>query len=673
MSGWLDRVRASAVAAVTMALVACGGGDDAAPPAPAAPTAPAITTQPQAVSVTEGQAASFSVTASGSAPLAYQWRRGGATIAGATSASYTLAAATLADSGAQFSVVVSNSAGNVTSANATLTVNPAIVPPAIATQPQSVTVTAGQTATFTVVATGTVPLTYQWRRNGTDIAGATGASYTTPATTVADSGAVFSVRVTNASPTAAVSANATLTVNAAPPAPVAPSITTQPQSVSVTAGQTATFSVVATGTAPLGYQWRRNGMDIAGATGATYTTPVTTLVDNGAQFSVVVSNSVNSVTSGVATLTVTAPPTAIGAPRLAAGGRLGVTFSAARSPIAVHLWGANQRGQIGDGSRSDRPLPFAWGLGAANAVALGNEYTIAVDTSGAGFWAGASSNGQNGAGTISDLLTPTRVTVQSSLVSAAVGIGYTVIARADGTVWGWGALPTGTRTTTAVQIAGFSDIASVCVAEESILGLKRDGTVWFAGTDRGGGMPGQGRSITSVVATAIQVGGLADIVQVACGLGTPTAYGLALRRDGSVVSWGDRGGLGFASSDFVLLTPQQIPGLTNVSWIAASNTGLTASFAVTSDGQVRAWGFDRNGALALGQISATTQVVTPTLSAAIDSVIEVATSGEHTLFLKRDGSVWAVGSNANGQLGNTSPGALGSTVVPVQVTGLNLN
>ena len=85
-----------------------------------------------------------------------------------------------------------------------------------------------------------------------------------------------------------------------------PSITTQPANQTVTAGQTASFSVSATGAMPLTYQWQKNGSAISGATAATYTTPATTSADNGAQFKVVVSNSKGSATSNAATLTVTA-------------------------------------------------------------------------------------------------------------------------------------------------------------------------------------------------------------------------------------------------------------------------------------------------------------------------------------------------------------------------------
>ena len=89
------------------------------------------------------------------------------------------------------------------------------------------------------------------------------------------------------------------------PTPVAPTISTQPADASVPAGQTAHFSVVATGTSPLSYQWHANGQDIAGATAASFTTAPTTATDDGTGFSVTVSNSTGSVTSNTVHLTVT--------------------------------------------------------------------------------------------------------------------------------------------------------------------------------------------------------------------------------------------------------------------------------------------------------------------------------------------------------------------------------
>ena len=263
--------------------------------------APAITTQPADQSVTQGQTATFLVTASGT-PLQYQWKKGGTDIPDATFSTYTTPATSMGDSGAVFTVVVSNALGTVTSSSATLTVTAAAVAPTITTQPAAQAAAPGQTASFSVVATGTEPLAYQWQKNGTNIDGATTNTYTTEATTNADIGAAlaYSVVVTNSAGTV-TSNNASLAVLEAP------AITVQPTAPSaITAGQTANFSVTATGTG-VSYQWKKNGVNITGGSGATtntYTTPAMGYAGNGAEYSVEVRNGVGKVTSSSARLTV---------------------------------------------------------------------------------------------------------------------------------------------------------------------------------------------------------------------------------------------------------------------------------------------------------------------------------------------------------------------------------
>jgi hypothetical protein len=156
--------------------------------------------------------ATFTVVAAGTPPLSYQWQKNGMNIPAATSASYMTPATVASDNGATFDVIVSNAAGSVTSAVATLTVtgSSGIT---ITTQPVSQSVTIGQSATFSVAATsGTLPLTYQWQKNGANIASANSSSYMTPATTFLDGGEKFTVVVTNATGNVTSSA-ATLTVN----------------------------------------------------------------------------------------------------------------------------------------------------------------------------------------------------------------------------------------------------------------------------------------------------------------------------------------------------------------------------------------------------------------------------------------------------------------------------
>jgi len=169
---------------------------DAAPPPNAAP---AFATQPQVPAgqgVVAGGTITLNASASGTPAPTYQWRKDGTPIAGATGASLTLTNLQVADSGT-YTVVATNSAGNVTSSAAVLTVFPPASPsmPAIARQPQAQTIASGSTIVFSAEASG-AGLSYQWRRNGTPIAGATRAAYVLGAATAADAGA-YSVEVSN--------------------------------------------------------------------------------------------------------------------------------------------------------------------------------------------------------------------------------------------------------------------------------------------------------------------------------------------------------------------------------------------------------------------------------------------------------------------------------------------
>ena len=177
---------------------------------------PQIDMQPSDMMVTQPDQAVFSVLASGDGPLSYQWRRNGIDLPDETSTIYLLASTDmLADDGATFDVVVSNPHGTVISDIATLHVNLTPVPPTIDVQPVAQTVTEPNSASFSVTATGNTPLSYQWRRNGIDILGATSASYLLATTSVSDDGVTFDVVVSNPVGTV-TSLPATLSVDPAP-------------------------------------------------------------------------------------------------------------------------------------------------------------------------------------------------------------------------------------------------------------------------------------------------------------------------------------------------------------------------------------------------------------------------------------------------------------------------
>ena len=361
---------------------------------------PEISKQPANLTVTAGQTASFSVSASGTSPLIYQWKKNGAEIPGATSSTYTMSATSQADSGSIYSVVVINRAGLLTSTDASLTVTPAPTSPAITTQPLAQTITAGQTASFSVQATGTSPIGYQWKKNGVDISGATASTYTTPATSNADVGAelAYSVVLTN-SAGSATSTAAKLAVF------LTPTIGTQPMAQTVTAGQSATFSVNAAGTS-LSYQWWKNGTLISDATSNPYTTPATSIGDNNAVFKVVVSNSVGTVTSNEARLTVIDPPAITSQP----------------APLTIT---ANQTANFLVTATGTAPLSYQWKRNGTNIPdATSNSYTTP-----------AMSTGDSGAVYTVEVSNSARSITSSSAtltVNKSSTTGYSEVANASG-------------------------------------------------------------------------------------------------------------------------------------------------------------------------------------------------------------------------------------------------
>ena len=281
---------------------------------------PIITNQPVNCTCGAGSNATFAVTAGGLGLLSYQWVKygtnyltDGGKISGSTTTTLTISNVLKADQG-NFSVIITNVAnGAVASSTATLTV----IDPLITSQPACCTNCAGATATFTVSATGTTPLGCQWVKNETnylaDTNNISGAMTTTLTLTnvAACDAATYTVIVTN-SVGSATSSPAILTVL------LPPAITTQPQSRTNYFGTTATFSVGATGTDPLSYQWRKGGTNLLGDTNALLTLTNVGRRDNGL-YSVLVTNFLASMSSSNALLLVRVPQR-LGTPTLLSDG-----------------------------------------------------------------------------------------------------------------------------------------------------------------------------------------------------------------------------------------------------------------------------------------------------------------------------------------------------------------
>lgn len=253
-----QRLLTLALLASLSLFTACGGSgasSSSSSDSGSTASAPTITTQPASVSVAAGGTASFSVTASGTAPLAYQWRKAGTAIAGATSATVSLSAVSASDAGS-YDVVVSNTAGSVTSSAATLTVTTAsgAVAPTITTQPLSQSVAVGSSVSLTVAASGTAPLSYQWSKDGAAIANATAATYTVASATTASAGS-YTVLISNAAGSV-TSSPATLTVTTASgSSALSAAVTTSAQAFLATLSSTQQASVQLSWDLAAGRKW----------------------------------------------------------------------------------------------------------------------------------------------------------------------------------------------------------------------------------------------------------------------------------------------------------------------------------------------------------------------------------------------------------------------------------
>jgi hypothetical protein len=428
--------------------------------------------------------------------------------------------------------------------------------PTITTQPADLTNFPGTTAIFTVSALGTAPLNYQWQRSSTNltdyghISGSATSTLTLSNVSWADD-AGYSVVISNAVGVV-TSTVATLTVI------MPPLITSQPQSLAVSGGQGAAFSVTAVGTPPLLYQWWFNGAALAGQTAATLTIP-SALTTNVGAYSVLVSNSFGVTLSSNARLTLAPaavgddafgqcqnPASATNAIAIAAGAWHSLAL---RSDGIVVVWGDDSDGQTN--------VPAT--LQPALAIAGGGYHSLALQADGSVAAWGANDYGQTNVPAGLD-----------SVLGISAGTWHSVALRREGTVVVWGDNSFGQTN----PPAGLTNVTAVAAGGSHTLALTAEGTVvaWGENTDAEGNVAGQ-----SVVPL-----GLTNVVAIGAG----EYHSLAVRADGTVAAWGD-------DSDGQCDVPV---GLSNVVAVAG---GGAHSLALQANGTVAAWGDNFNGQCSL--------------------------------------------------------------------------
>jgi hypothetical protein len=394
IAGATNALGAGPTTAITLSVSGASAGAGA--------VAPQIVLAPQSQTVTVGSTATFSVAAAGSGTLTYQWEFNGIPISGATAASLSLALVNQTEAGT-YTVTASNSTGTTVSAPASLTVLSLFVPPTITGQPYMSTVSAGSAVSFTVGASGTPPLTYQWLLGGTPIAGATSPTISIPSVQPSNAG-VYSVVATNPAGSS-TSTGALLTVTTGG---VAPIFQYQPSATTVTVGGTATLVVGVVGPPPINYQWYDGGVAIPGATSSSLTfSPVATA--NAGNYSAVITDAAGSVTTSTVALTVNP----------AGGPPVPVSIDVQPLPVSSQVGGVATFTVAVTG---DGPVTYQWQKNQTNiAGATGPSFSIVnVQPSDGGTYYAVVSNGFSSAYSSPAPLTVTAAGAPSRLTNLSV-------------------------------------------------------------------------------------------------------------------------------------------------------------------------------------------------------------------------------------------------------------
>jgi alpha-tubulin suppressor-like RCC1 family protein len=533
---------------------------------------PAVTKQPSAVTVDDGQNASFEATASGFPAPTVQWEvssDGGGSwsaVEGATATKYTLEPAHFAESGYEFRATFTNAAGFVRTNAATLTVES---PPVVTLDPISATVRVEEPFQFEASASGSPAPTVQWERstNGgsswSAVAGATSETFRVESAQLSENGAKYRAIFTN--PAGKATSNvATLTV------------------------ATTKYAAVA---------WGQNTLRQLG---------------NGSADAL---SAVPKPVSGLSFVTA-----------IAAGGQHSLAVLANGTVMA---WGSNQTGQLGNGSEITPSVPVeVSGLTGVQAVAAGVGHSLALLSNGTVMAWGDNEDGQLGTGNTSESQVPLAVKSLTGVRAIAAGGNDSFALLSSGTVMAWGDNEHGELgdgsikpiSSVPVAVKHLSGVKALAAGSDFALALLSSGTVQAWGANQFGQLANSGAEEESNL--PVPANGLSGVGSIAAG----AEHALALLSNGTVMAWGEgsNGQLGNGTFKLRQETPTAVGGLSGV---AAISAGGGDSAALLATGGVMAWGLDNWGQLGHGAAGGPSAV--PVSVEGVTKVAAVSVGGLH--------------------------------------------
>lgn len=617
------------------------------------PPPPVISTQPTNQTVYLGETIYLSVGSNNTGTTTYQWQRStdnGLTftnVANGTSNYLYINNSQLSDAG-PFRVIVTNPGGSTTSNNATVTFLIPL-PPTISTHPTGAAVQGGNSFYLYGYASGRGTITYQWQKdgvnliNGDRITGANSYNLSISSALLADAGQ-YRLVATNAG--GSITSNAaTVTVTVPPP----PTISSQPSSNAVSAGNPASFYVYASGSG-LTYQWQKDGVNLTNDTRITGATTYSLYIANtqtsdAGQYRVIVANEGGSITSNAVTLTVTipAPPSFYSQPpdiTVLEGSAFSLYGYA--SSANTYQWYKNNTAVSGATS-------YVF-IKTATALTDAGLYKLAA-TNG-----GGTTYSREATVTVTPATAPIFV-VQPQSQNAYAGDTLTLTATAT-------ANPAATyqwqKNGTAVSAATGSSLTLANLA------LANDGDVYtIRATNFAGNATSNGATLTIFAADSDRALDLAPATRtVGCGR---VVYPLVLRIRGTWTATTNANWIQLSATSGinnrsleVIVAPNPLPTeRTTTITIGQQTHTLIQRAAGTPISEL--WAVGANDFGQLGDY----RIPPITYPAQADTQVQaVAAGANHTLYLKTDGTLFANGDNRFGQLGN---GTIVSQTTPVQI------